>query len=163
MLNYRDPPAPASPHRARLARAKCERHSRTSRQFYLYAPQTGRDAREKKRSGKESERRKRRNEEDVYSVDAASPIARFVSRFISGAIPSHLFSARCFGLPGVSRMQACPIHPRGKRRVTWIISIFAPAKVSRRDYRGATRFHPRQEERPVEKRGWQGPDCDYVA
>lgn len=37
-----------------------------------------------------------------------------------------------------------PIHPR-RTAVTWIISIFAPAKVSRRDYRGATRFHPRQE------------------
>lgn len=32
-----------------------------------------------------------------------------------------------------------------KTTVTWIISIFAPAKVSRRDYRGATRFHPRRE------------------
>lgn len=30
-----------------------------------------------------------------------------------------------------------------ERRATWIISIFAPAKVSRRDYRDATRFHPR--------------------
>lgn len=48
---------------------------------------------------------------------------------------------------------ACPptarsrfIHPL-ETTVTWIISIFAPAKVSQRDYRGATRFHPSAEMR----------------
>lgn len=44
------------------------------------------------------------------------------------------------------------IHPR-ETTATWIISIFAAAKVSQRDYCGATRFHPREKRREKERRG----------
>jgi len=69
---------------------------------------------------------------------------QFVSHFISDRKRSHLsLHPEPLGSSPVSAlsMHVRPIHPRGKT-ATWIISIFAAAKVSQRDYCGATRFHP---------------------
>lgn len=110
----------------------------------------------KKKNGKEGEKRKRRSEEDIYIPspmhlwcisDASENVAQFVSHFIFGAILPIFFShpestRRWFPRAYAGSSDSSP----WKTTVTWIISIFAPAKVSRRDYRGATRFHPRREE-----------------
>jgi len=137
------------PSRPLLAPAQREpnaRNVRERRDNFIYTrrkPAATSRRKGEKISGKESERRKRRKRGGhIYSVDDASPM-RDSFRVLYPARFCPTFFRALLWSPGVSRMQARPIHPRGKRRVTWIISIFAPAKVSRRDYRGATRFHPR--------------------
>lgn len=133
-----------------------------SRRFYLYAPQvtslrrgaarrrgaTGRGKRKKKRKSDGE-----KSEEDASHIPSSVPV-QFVSHFISGRERSHL-SLRPeppANSANASSMHARSIHPRGTT-ATWIILIFAPAKVSQRDYCGATRFHPRETRRGEERRG----------
>jgi len=119
-----------------------------SRRFYLYAPQASRvsatslsrrqRARKKRKKG-EKKKKERTNKEGTREGESgtfrrAIYFEFYISRRISRA---RRISARSL------RFLRRPLRSRGTT-ATWIISIFAPAKVSRRDYRDATRFHPRR-------------------
>jgi len=94
-----------------------------------------------KRRGKETkEKRESRTKGGAHSIARRCVRvcrAIYFEFYISRA---RRISARSLRFPRRAR----PVHSRGTT-ATWIISIFALAKVSRRDYRDATRFHPRRE------------------
>lgn len=136
-----------------------------SRRFYLYASHVSAASRcnrkrgKRRRGGEKKERMTERKVKKTARVFRRTPM-QFVSHFISGREQSHLPphpepSASSDALS----MHVRPIHPRGTT-ATWIISIFAAAKVSQRDYRGATRFHPREKRRELERRGEEGTGCE---
>lgn len=123
-------------------------------------------AQQEEEKGRKKERVMERKVKKTLRIFRRVPV-QFVSHFISGRKRSHL-SPRP-ELPAnsanASSMHARSIHPRGTT-ATWIILIFAPAKVSQRDYCGATRFHPRETRRGEERRrkregvGVERPGCD---
>lgn len=144
----------------RPSRSRRQANARRSRRFYLYAPQASRvSAASRREEEKKKPRRTREGGEgDTHSIAhrcTAESAARNSFRILYPARAGASHSAWRFPLC-VSGVHARPIHPRGAT-VTWIISIFAPAKVSRRDYCGATRFHPREKRRG---RRVRRPDCD---
>jgi len=147
-----------------LSRSPPEAAREASRRFYLYAPQASRVSATslsrrqragKKRDGESEGKKKKRGEERKKRIENGRRRQRIPSRadgasgYVARSISNFISRGESRGARGISARslrflrRARPVHSRGTT-ATWIISIFAPAKVSRRDYRDATRFHPRR-------------------
>jgi len=126
--------------------------------LFIRASQPATSLRRRDATGRE--KKKGKNDGEKSEEDASYILSYNAIRFVFYIRPQAISSFPApLQLPPISPMRRVhirSIHPRGTT-ATWIILIFAPAKVSQRDYCSATRFHPRETRRGEDRvREWRG-------